>query len=182
MSAIKMSQEIKYDRRHFLGNAAMTVAAAQLGMIGGGRTISKINLAGVTSIKPGTSTSFGPLKQIDAGVLVLAMRKPVERYAAVILLHGCPTTFTAMSMSPFCWRRRVARRSSRLCAAMARRAFFQVKRFERPAIGRCSDITALMDALKIKGVIGGFDWGARTANIIGPSGRSAARPVSMVVI
>ena len=30
----KMSEEIKYDRRHFLGTAAMTIAAAQLGMIG----------------------------------------------------------------------------------------------------------------------------------------------------
>ena len=33
-SADKMSEEIKYDRRHFLGTAAMTIAAAQLGIFG----------------------------------------------------------------------------------------------------------------------------------------------------
>jgi pimeloyl-ACP methyl ester carboxylesterase len=37
-------------------------------------------------------------------------------------------------------------------------------------------IIALMDALRInKTIIGGFDWGARTANIIARFGRSAAR-------
>ena len=51
---------------------------------------------------------------------------------------------------------------------MARRAFFRVK---RPRNGQPSvvalDITALMDALQIeKATIAGFDWGARTANII----------------
>ena len=34
MGTIKMSRDINHDRRRFLGTAAMTVAAAQLGMIG----------------------------------------------------------------------------------------------------------------------------------------------------
>src|ERR1700751_2850939 len=47
--------------------AAMTVAAAQLGMTGFAQAqASKTKLPGV---KPGTNTSFAPLKEIDAGVL-----------------------------------------------------------------------------------------------------------------
>jgi pimeloyl-ACP methyl ester carboxylesterase len=39
------------------------------------------------------------------------------------------------------------------------------------------DIVALMDALKIqKATLAGFDWGARTANIMRRFGRNAARP------
>ena len=65
-----MSEEINHDRRRFLGTAVMTIAAAELFMIGSANAqSSKINPADATTIKPGTNTSFGPLKQIDAGVL-----------------------------------------------------------------------------------------------------------------
>jgi len=68
MGTIKMSQDINHDRRRFLGTAAMTVAAAQLGMIGfSAAQSSKPKPATVPAIKPGTHTSFGSLKQIDAG-------------------------------------------------------------------------------------------------------------------
>ena len=65
-----MSEEIKYDRRRFLGTAVMSIAAAELFMIGAADAQpSKINPADVTTVKPGTNTSSGSLKQIDAGVL-----------------------------------------------------------------------------------------------------------------
>jgi hypothetical protein len=45
----------------------MTIAAAELAMIGSADPqTSKINLAAATTIKPGTNTSFGSLKQINA--------------------------------------------------------------------------------------------------------------------
>jgi hypothetical protein len=63
-----MSEEIKYDRRHFIGTAAMTIAAAQLSMFGPTKAqSSKINPTDVSTVKPGTQTSFSSLKQIDAG-------------------------------------------------------------------------------------------------------------------
>ena len=65
-----MFEEINHDRRRFLGTAVMTLAAAELVMIcSANAQSSKINPADATTIKPGMNTSFGPLKQIDAGVL-----------------------------------------------------------------------------------------------------------------
>jgi len=62
--------EINPHRRRFFGTAAMTVAAAQLGMIGASKAQpTQTTSASVPAIKPGTNTSFAPLKQIDAGVL-----------------------------------------------------------------------------------------------------------------
>ena len=67
MDTIKFLDEIDQDRRRFFGTAAMAVAATQLGMIG--PAAAQRAGAKMPAIKPGTNTSFGPLKQIDAGVL-----------------------------------------------------------------------------------------------------------------
>ncbi len=65
-----MSDEINQDRRRFFSTAAMTIAAAQLGMLGSSKAqFNEMKPAGAITIKPGTNTSFGPLKQIDAGLL-----------------------------------------------------------------------------------------------------------------
>jgi hypothetical protein len=65
-----MSEEIKHNRRRFLGTAAMTLAAAQFDMFRSAEAQSrKAEPVDVPPIKPGTNTSFGSLKQIDAGVL-----------------------------------------------------------------------------------------------------------------
>jgi hypothetical protein len=67
-----MSNELKQDRRRFLGTATMTLAAARLGMAGStsAQTVAK-KPAALPSTKPGTHTSFGSgsVKQIDAGLL-----------------------------------------------------------------------------------------------------------------
>ena len=64
-----MGDETKFDRRRFLGIAAMSFAAAESVLIGSADAqSSRINLADATTIKPGTNTSFGSLKQINACV------------------------------------------------------------------------------------------------------------------
>jgi hypothetical protein len=48
----------------------MTIAAAHLGLMGSAQAQSnETTPAALPSVKPGTNTSFGALKQIDAGVL-----------------------------------------------------------------------------------------------------------------
>ena len=67
MSTIRMSEEINHNRRRFCGTAAMTIAAAQLGMTAFADAQSNnAKPAAATTIKPRTNTSFASLKQIDA--------------------------------------------------------------------------------------------------------------------
>src|SRR5882757_3902146 len=92
MDTIKMSEDVNHHRRRFLGAAAMTIAAAQLGPLGSALAQSgKAKSADLPRIKPGTNTSFGTLKQIDAGVLNVGYAEAGPANGpAVILLHGWP--------------------------------------------------------------------------------------------
>lgn len=87
-----MSEQINHDRRRFVGTAAMTIRAAQLGMNGFAKAqASKTRPADLPTIAPGTNTSFGPLKQINAGVLNVGYGEagPTDG-PAVTLLHSWP--------------------------------------------------------------------------------------------
>ena len=108
MEAIKMFEDIDLHRRRFFGTAAMSIAAAQLILSGSAHAQpSKAKPAELPNIKPGTNTSFGPLKQIDAGLLNVGYAEagPADGPASFFCTAG-PTTFTAMSMSRLCWRPR----------------------------------------------------------------------------
>src|SRR2546421_7860351 len=89
MDKTSTSEELNQHRRYFLGAAAMAVAATQLGMIN--PAASQRVGTRMPAIKPGTNTSFGPLKQIDAGVLNVGYAEagPADG-PVVILLHGWP--------------------------------------------------------------------------------------------
>src|SRR5207344_1899223 len=75
-----------------LGTAALTIAATQLGVFGSARAQSSTaNPVHLPAIKPGTNTSFGSLKQIDAGVLNIGYAEAGPANGpVVILLHGWP--------------------------------------------------------------------------------------------
>src|SRR5262245_15165675 len=85
-----MPEKIDQHRRRFFGTAAMTMAAAQLGMIGSA-TAQVGKTKQLPAIKPGANTSFGPLKQINAGVLSVGYAEAGPANGRpVILLHGWP--------------------------------------------------------------------------------------------
>ena len=92
MDKTTLSGDLSLPRRRFFGAAAVTIAAAQLGVMGSANALAdEIQRAQLPAIKPGTNTSFGPLKQIDAGLLNVGYAEagPADG-PAVILLHGWP--------------------------------------------------------------------------------------------
>jgi pimeloyl-ACP methyl ester carboxylesterase len=119
--------------------------------------------------KAETSTSFGPLNQIDAGPLNVGYAEagPADG-PAVILLHGWPYDIHSyVDVAPL-----LAAEGYRVIVPYLRG--FGTTRFlsdETFRNGQQSvvavDTIALMDALEIdKAIVAGFDWGARTADII----------------
>jgi pimeloyl-ACP methyl ester carboxylesterase len=169
MDSIKPAGNIDHRRRRFLGTAAMTLAAAKLGMIGSAAAqADKAKPAELPRIKPGTNTSFRSLKQIDAGVLNIGYAEggPADG-PAVILLHGWPYDIHCyVDVAPL-----LASAGYRVIVPYLRG--YGTTRFlasDTPRNGQQSvvavDLIALMDALKIQqATLGGCDWGARTADI-----------------
>jgi pimeloyl-ACP methyl ester carboxylesterase len=160
-----MAEQINRDRRRLLGTAVLTIAAAELALIGSADAQSrKIN-----PIKPGTNTSFGSLKQIDAGVLNVGYAETGPANGpAVILLHGWPYDIhTYVDVAPL-----LASAGYRVIVPYLRgygpTRFLSSGTFRNGQPSAVAvDIVALMDALKIeKATLGGCDWGARTANIM----------------
>jgi pimeloyl-ACP methyl ester carboxylesterase len=116
-----------------------------------------------------SSSSFGPVKQIDAGVLNVGYvdSGPSDGPAAV-LLHGWPYDIRSYAdVAPI-----LVSEGYRVIVPYVRG--YGTTRFlsdERLRNGEQAalavDVTALMDALEIEqAVLGGFDWGARTADIV----------------
>jgi pimeloyl-ACP methyl ester carboxylesterase len=167
MDRTEMPDEINLQRRSFLGVAALGFAAAEFGINGSARAQS--GSAAATTIKPGANSSFGSLKQIDAGVLNIGYAEagPADG-PVVILLHGWPYDIHSyVDVAPL-----LAAKGYRVIVPHLRG--YGTTRFlsgETIRNGQQSviavDIIALMDALKIeKAILGGCDWGARTVNIV----------------
>src|SRR5580698_6743124 len=170
MNPIKMPEDINHPRRHFLSTAAMAITAAQFGMLGSAKAEAPNETATeIHPMKPGTNTSFSSMKQIDAGLLNIGYAEAGPAAGpAVILLHGWPyDIYSFVDVAPL-----LASAGYRVIVPYLRgygtTRFLSGETFRngQPA-AVAVDIVALMDALKIeKATLAGFDWGARTANII----------------
>jgi pimeloyl-ACP methyl ester carboxylesterase len=167
MDTIKIVDEINQNRRRFFGTAAIAVAVSQFAMIGpAAAQRAEIKLP---AIKPGTHTAFASLKQIDAGVLTVGYAEagPADG-PAVILLHGWPyDIYSFVDVAPL-----LASAGYRVLVPYLRgygtTRFLsnETLRNGQPA-AMASDTIAFMDALRIeKAILAGFDWGARTVNIV----------------
>jgi pimeloyl-ACP methyl ester carboxylesterase len=164
------ADEIDRGRRRFCGAAAMTIAATQFGASGAARAqASQTDPTGPAATRPATNPSFATLKQIDAGLLSVGYAEagPADG-SAVVLLHGWPYDIHSyVDVAPV-----LASSGYRVIVPYLRG--YGATRFLSAATVRngqqsavAVDAIALMDALKIeKATIGGFDWGARTADII----------------
>jgi len=156
-----MSDEIDQGRRRFLGTAAMSVAAAKLGVL---------SAAGARSpATAGAPTPLDATKRIDAGSLSVGYAEAGPAGGpAVILLHGWPYDIQSFAeVAPI-----LASAGYRVIVPYVRgygsTRFLSseaVRNGQPSALG--VDVVDLMDALKIKsGTLAGFDWGARSADIV----------------
>jgi pimeloyl-ACP methyl ester carboxylesterase len=164
-----MSEDIDRHRRRFFGTAAMTLAAAQLGIGAADAQPGKTKHVQLPAVRRGTNTSFASLKQVDAGALNVGYAEAGPANGpTVILLHGWPyDIYSYVDVAPL-----LASAGYRSIVPYLRG--YGNTRFLSDATPRngqqsvvAIDAIALMDALKIeKAIIAGYDWGARTANIM----------------
>ena len=86
------ADKVNLRRRRFAGATAMMLAAAEFGV--GRHAMAQASMASGTAlpaIKPGTNTSLGPPRQIDAGLLNIGyVEMGPQKGSPVILLHGWP--------------------------------------------------------------------------------------------
>ena len=147
----------------------MSAAAGMVLTGSAGAQTAKSKSASLPAIKPGSNTSFAALKQIDAGVLNVGYAEAGPANSpAVLLLHGWPyDIYSFVDVAPL-----LAQAGYRVIIPYLRGygttrflAAETVRNGEPAALA--VDIIALMDALKIeKATVAGYDWGARTANIM----------------
>ena len=165
---MKDTESTGISRRHLLVMAGVSAGAA---MFAKSPLLadSSAQLGEVNSTAGDGTNSFSLLKQIDAGLLNVGYAEagPVDGKPA-ILLHGWPYDIHSfVDVAPL-----LAAAGYRVIVPYLRG--FGTTRFLSSDTFRngqqsvvALDIIALMDALKIeKAILAGFDWGARTADIM----------------
>ena len=92
MSTTRIPDNIGQHRRRLFGAAIMAIAGVQLGVVGPANAqTARTARTRLPVVKPGTNTSLGPLKQIDAGLLNVGYAEAGPAGGPpVILLHGWP--------------------------------------------------------------------------------------------
>lgn len=163
-------EPVSQGRRRFFGAAAATIAAARFSKI----ETANAQVGGpqaevLPGMKAGTHTSFPSLRQLDAGVLNIGYADlgPADG-TAVVLLHGWPYDIHSyVDVAPL-----LASAGYRVIVPYLRgygsTRFLSDKSMRNGQQSALAlDVIALMDALKIKrAIVGGYDWGARTADIV----------------
>jgi pimeloyl-ACP methyl ester carboxylesterase len=168
MNPFKKPEDINHQRRRFLSTAAIAFSATQFGMLAKAESTS-VAAAELPAVSPETNTSFSSMKQVDAGLLSVGYAEtgPADG-PAVILLHGWPyDIYSFVDVAPL-----LASAGYRVIVPYLR-GYGSTRFLSRDTFrnGQQSvvalDIINLMDALKIhKAIVAGFDWGARTADIM----------------
>jgi pimeloyl-ACP methyl ester carboxylesterase len=164
-----MKQTINSNRPRTLAAAVLALASAQFIWFGAAQaqTASAATSAARTASRQ--LPTFKLVKQIDAGVLNVGYvdEGPVDG-PVVILLHGWPYDIHSyIDVVPM-----LTRAGYRVIVPHLR-GYGTTRFLDAHALRNgqpsalASDVVALMDALKIdKAILAGYDWGARTADIV----------------
>jgi pimeloyl-ACP methyl ester carboxylesterase len=140
-----------------------------VGLAAAGATMAAYASTPTATAAPAGHTAFRSYKQVDAGVLNIGYAEdgPADGQP-VILLHGWPYDIHSyVDVAPM-----LAERGYRVIVPYLRgfgsTTFLsdaEVRNGQQAAAA--TDVIALMDALNIpRAIIGGFDWGARSADIV----------------
>ncbi len=167
MATSMTSEDVNHSRRRFFGIVAATVAAADLGVVAAAGAQSDSVARPIATSN--AIASFGPLKQINAGLLNVGYAEagPTDG-PAVILLHGWPYDIHSfVEVAPLL----VAQGYRVIVPYVRGYGSTQFLSADTPRNGQQAagavDVIDLMDALKIeKATLAGFDWGARSADIV----------------
>jgi len=166
MSTHSTPETIDADRRRWFGIAAATLAVAQLGLHA--PATARSAAAAPTTGTAMANGSFGPLKQVDAGLLNVGyVELGPPKGTPVVLLHGWPYDIQSFAeVAPA-----LASAGYRVIVPYLR-GYGTTRFLSADALrnGQPSalavDLKDFLDALRIeKPILAGFDWGARTANI-----------------
>ncbi|NDJ58731.1 alpha/beta hydrolase [Enterobacteriaceae bacterium 4M9] len=160
-----MQERINPTRRRLLQATALGLAAFELKLSTAQATTAKP--ANVPTAKP--SAAFSDIQQIHAGELNVGYVDTGPRDGEpVLLLHGWPYdihSFVDVAPKLVAAGFRVVIPHLRGYGSTRFLSADTVRNAQQAALA--VDVIAFLDALKIKqAVIGGFDWGARTANIV----------------
>jgi pimeloyl-ACP methyl ester carboxylesterase len=164
---MNMSNHIEFDRRRLLRVAATGLATSLFIPVGVAAQTGKTKSGSIP--QAGLNTSFAPPKQIDAGLMNIGYVElgPTDG-SPVILLHGWPYDIHSFAdVVPL-----LASEGYRVIVPYLRgygtTRFLSNETFRNGQPSAVAlDIISLLDALKIeKATLAGFDWGARTANVI----------------
>ena len=165
-----MTADSSLDRRRFLAGMLSAVAASHLGMMGSAQGQPRTESTGSSlAMRSGANARFGTLKQVEAGVLSVGYAEAgPPRGPVVILLHGWPYDIHSfVDVAPL-----LASAGYRVIVphlrghGSTRFLSSETLRNGQPS-ALVADLLALMDVLQIRqAILGGFDWGARTADIV----------------
>lgn len=164
-----MYEKTKLHRSRLLGMAVTAILVAQAGMTVNAQAQSAPAAAPASTSQAATQDPWGALKHVHAGVLDVAYAEMGPANGpVVILLHGWPYDIHSyQQVAPA-----LAAKGYRVLVPYARGygdthflSASTMRNAEPAALAQ--DVIDFMNALKIKqAVFGGFDWGARTADIV----------------
>lgn len=163
-----MSNPVNLRRRRLLGTTIASIGVLDLGLAELVQA-QPAPSSSASTLLSGQANPFGALQQIDAGVLNIGYADLGPKNGPVmILLHGWPyDIYSYAEVAPA-----LAAAGYRVLVPYLRGyGTTRIRSADTPRNGQqaalAADIIAFMDALKIKQAhFGGYDWGARTADII----------------